>query len=124
MGLAQARPNKKISFKDLEFDQGDDVSTRYGVVGLSLWHQIAFSPSLPPSLSPSLAFSLSPSLPFSQFFERGQFGDVKRARWNEKVVAVKCFTSADRKGGFSEEVRLIKVINSLINRYYTTSTII
>ena len=50
---------KKISFKDLEFDQGDDVSTRYGVVGLSLWHQIAFSPSLPPSLSPSLALSLS-----------------------------------------------------------------
>ena len=98
---------KKISFKDLEFDQGDDVSTRYGVVGLSLWHQIAFSPSL--SLSAlSLALSLSPSLPFSQFFERGQFGDVKRARWNEKVVAVKCFTSADRKGGFSEEVRLIK----------------
>ena len=48
--------------------------------------------------------SLSLSLSLSQFFERGQFGDVKRARWNEKVVAVKCFTSADRKGGFSEEV--------------------
>ena len=37
-------------------------------------------------------------------FERGQFGDVKRAKWKGKVVAVKCFTSADRKGGFSEEV--------------------
>ena len=42
---------------------------------------------------------------FYQFLERGQFGDVKRARWNEKVVAVKFYSSQDRKGGFSEEVR-------------------
>ena len=39
-----------------------------------------------------------------QFYGRGQFGDVKKAKWNGKVVAVKCFATADRKGGFSEEV--------------------
>lgn len=39
-----------------------------------------------------------------QFFERGQFGDVKRAKWNNQEVAVKFFTLADRKGGFNEEV--------------------
>ena len=44
---------------------------------------------------------------FFQFLERGKFGDVKRARWNEKVVAVKYFSSQDKKGGFSEEVRHI-----------------
>ncbi len=40
----------------------------------------------------------------SQFFARGQFGDVKKAMWNDKVVAVKVFSAADRKCGFSPEV--------------------
>ena len=40
----------------------------------------------------------------TQFFGSGQFGDVKKAKWNGKVVAVKCFSTADRKGGFQEEV--------------------
>ena len=55
---------------------------------------------------------IPPIIAHHQFFERGQFGDVKRAKWNGKVVAVKCFSSPDRKGGFSEEVR-IKVLNSI-----------
>ena len=55
---------------------------------------------------------IPPIIAHFQFFERGQFGDVKRAKWNGKVVAVKCFSSPDRKGGFSEEVR-IKVLNSI-----------
>ena len=40
----------------------------------------------------------------SQFYERGQFGEVKKAKWNNHEVAVKYFTSADRKGGFTDEV--------------------
>jgi len=46
----------------------------------------------------------------NQFIEHGRFGDVKRAKWNGKVVAVKYFSSPDRKGNFSEEVRL-KICN-------------
>lgn len=32
---------------------------------------------------------------------------MKRAKWNKIEVAVKFFVSADRKGGFSEEVWLL-----------------
>ena len=44
-------------------------------------------------------------LPFPQFLERGTYGDVKKATWQDKNVAVKMFPYAERKGGFSEEVR-------------------
>ena len=37
--------------------------------------------------------------------ERGSFGDVRKARWRGKDVAVKQFIVADKKGGISEEVR-------------------
>ena len=36
--------------------------------------------------------------------ERGSFGDVRKARWRGKDVAVKLFLVADKKGGISEEV--------------------
>ncbi len=39
-----------------------------------------------------------------QFFERGSFGNVRKARWNGKEVAVKVFRSTDQRGGFGEEV--------------------
>ncbi|XP_064404629.1 mitogen-activated protein kinase kinase kinase 7-like isoform X2 [Halichondria panicea] len=61
---------KKISFRDLEFDQGDT------------------------------------------FFARGQFGDVKKAKWNGKVVAVKVFSAADRKCGFSPELVSLSLLQT------------
>ena len=36
--------------------------------------------------------------------ERGSFGDVRRAMWQGRDVAVKQFIVADKKGGISEEV--------------------
>ena len=36
--------------------------------------------------------------------ERGSFGDVRKAKWQGKDVAVKQFLIADKKGGISEEV--------------------
>lgn len=53
------------------------------------------------------SYTLTPTHAPGQFHGSGQFGDVKKAKWNDKVVAVKCFTSADRKGGFQEEVSLL-----------------
>ena len=38
--------------------------------------------------------------------ERGSFGDVKKAKWRGRDVAVKLFIVADKKGGISEEVRV------------------
>ena len=35
---------------------------------------------------------------------RGQFGDVRRAKWNGSLVAVKEFQSADARCGFWDEV--------------------
>ena len=35
---------------------------------------------------------------------RGSFGDVRKAKWLGKDVAVKLFFVADKKGGISEEV--------------------
>lgn len=39
--------------------------------------------------------------------ERGSFGDVRKARWQGKDVAVKQFIVADKKGGISEEVSVL-----------------
>ena len=39
--------------------------------------------------------------------ERGSFGDVKKAKWRGRDVAVKLFIVADKKGGISEEVRVL-----------------
>ena len=36
--------------------------------------------------------------------ERGSFGDVRKAKWQDLDVAVKLFFVADKKGGISEEV--------------------
>lgn len=37
---------------------------------------------------------------------RGQFGDVRRGKWNGSLVAVKQFQSADARCGFWDEVRI------------------
>ena len=56
------------------------------------------------SIADSLSLCSLASLP--QFLERGTYGDVRKATWQERSVAVKMFSCAERKGGFSEEVNL------------------
>ena len=41
----------------------------------------------------------------NQFSERGTFGDVRKAKWQGRDVAVKLFSGVDRRGGISEGVR-------------------
>lgn len=47
--------------------------------------------------------------------DRGSFGDVRKAEWQGKEVAVKMFFVADKKGGISEEVswRILNFIQNI-----------
>ncbi|CAI8049845.1 Putative mitogen-activated protein kinase kinase kinase 7-like [Geodia barretti] len=46
-----------------------------------------------------------------KFLERGTYGDVKKATWQDKNVAVKMFPYAERKGGFSEELVCLTMLH-------------
>ena len=59
----------------------------------------------------------------TQFFERGQFADVKKAKWNDKVVAVKLFSQVDRKCGFREEASFAAIpVTMTTHTVYTMTT--
>jgi serine/threonine protein kinase len=50
-----------------------------------------------------------------KFLERGTYGDVRKATWQEKSVAVKMFSCAERKGGFSEELVCLSMLHEHAN---------
>ena len=48
-----------------------------------------------------------------QSLERGTYGDVRKATWQGKIVAVKMFSCAEKNGAFSEEVGSLALLHSI-----------